>query len=107
MASRREFRGKPLDHEDYLKDIQNFGNVFTGMMQSVGASRKVFKYIDRQPAFKAGGALKQLVGGGELRFDNVRFAYPTRSTIMALDVSARFSSRIHAFTCLSRESRLR
>jgi hypothetical protein len=57
-------------------------------MQAVGASRKVFKYIDRVPTFTNSGIVATTSQGhvGELKFENVTFAYPSRMNATALNV---------------------
>jgi len=56
-------------------------------MQAIGASEKVFEYIDRQPKFPNSGhhAPDQLEG--RLEFQNVSFSYPSRPNCKVLEVS--------------------
>lgn len=55
-------------------------------MQAVGASRKVFKYTDRKPAFDVyRGDVKELSAeNATVKFDDVTFSYPTRPNSNAL-----------------------
>ncbi|KAI6217653.1 Antigen peptide transporter 2 [Aphelenchoides fujianensis] len=57
--------------------------VFSGLMGAVGASRKVFEYIDRVPKIKNEGTVKDSVQGN-IRLEAVHFAYPTRATTQVL-----------------------
>jgi ATP-binding cassette subfamily B (MDR/TAP) protein 9 len=52
--------------------------VWTGLMQSVGASRKVFEYIDRKPDIDTTGNYIPERLEGRIEFQQVHFAYPTR-----------------------------
>jgi ABC-type multidrug transport system fused ATPase/permease subunit len=61
------------------------GSVFTGLMQSVGASRKVFEYMSREPMVLNSGMAIEPVKG-QIRFEAVNFAYPTRPTTEVLRV---------------------
>lgn len=49
-------------------------------MQSVGASRKVFEYIDRVPDIDTNGIFvpEESKIQGKIEFQNVYFTYPTR-----------------------------
>ena len=60
-------------------------------MQSVGASRKVFEYIDRDPLIKNDGTVAggPSTGGtmvGKIEFKNVKFSYPLRPDIPIMKV---------------------
>uniref|UniRef100_A0A0N5AMH6 ATP-binding cassette sub-family B member 9 n=1 Tax=Syphacia muris TaxID=451379 RepID=A0A0N5AMH6_9BILA len=66
------------------ENLYNLGVFFTGIMESVGASRKVFEYMLRKPNEYQGGTSKML-GLGEIRFDSVCFAYPSRPGIGVLE----------------------
>ena len=67
--------------------LYNIGYVFTGLMESVGASRKVFEYMHRKPQIAYDGNVKPDTVSGEIGFHNVCFSYPTRPTTIVLDVS--------------------
>ncbi|KAI6191210.1 Antigen peptide transporter 2 [Aphelenchoides bicaudatus] len=65
---------------------ENFANinvVFSSLMESVGATRKAFEYINRKPAIKYEGTNEQPISG-DIVFESVNFAYPTRSTTEVL-----------------------
>uniref|UniRef100_A0A915MDE2 Uncharacterized protein n=1 Tax=Meloidogyne javanica TaxID=6303 RepID=A0A915MDE2_MELJA len=59
-------------------NIRQLGEVWTGLMQSVGASRKVFEYIDRKPEIYTSGDCMPERLEGKIEFQGVHFAYPTR-----------------------------
>lgn len=62
---------------DKKKTLQNIGYVMTGLMESVGASRKVFELMSRRPGIAHTGQERpQLSGAVALR--DVRFTYPSR-----------------------------
>ncbi|CAJ0559867.1 unnamed protein product, partial [Mesorhabditis spiculigera] len=65
-------------------NLRQMGEVWTGLMQSVGASRKVFEYIDREPTIQHHGKLKPERLAGKIEFKNVHFAYPTRPQLPIL-----------------------
>ncbi len=61
--------------------------VFTGLMQAVGASHKVFEFIDRKPEIqydKGTVAPDQLEG--RIEFKDVSFSYPSRQDTQVLKV---------------------
>ncbi|XP_071504086.1 ABC-type oligopeptide transporter ABCB9-like [Diadema antillarum] len=64
--------------------LEDIGEVYTSLMSATGASLKVFKLIDRKPAFKNEGKLKPAEFKGHLEFRNVTFYYPTRPDIPVL-----------------------
>uniref|UniRef100_A0A914Z7E4 ABC transporter domain-containing protein n=1 Tax=Panagrolaimus superbus TaxID=310955 RepID=A0A914Z7E4_9BILA len=59
------------------------GEVWNGLMQAVGASRKVFELIDREPRISNNGNVDGRHGKlqGRIEFRNVKFNYPTRPDI--------------------------
>ncbi|XP_060069453.1 ABC-type oligopeptide transporter ABCB9-like [Ylistrum balloti] len=59
--------------------IDSIGNVYTGLMQAVGASQKVFEYMDRVPKIINNGTLAPHFVQGRIEFRDVTFAYPTRN----------------------------
>jgi len=68
-------------------DFQSISDVFSGLMQAVGASEKVFEYIDRKPEIALNDgtlALDRL--GGRIEFRNVSFSYPGRPNALVLKV---------------------
>lgn len=59
------------------ENLYSIGYVFTGLMESVGASRKVFEYMNRVPEMPLDGELKPKVNG-KIEFKDVHFTYPSR-----------------------------
>lgn len=47
------------------------------MLNSVGAAKKVFEYLDREPQVSTDGKLQPDVVKGHVRFQGVSFAYPS------------------------------
>ena len=55
------------------------GEVFTGLMQAVGAAEKVFEFIDRQSQMPLDmGNYDPTEVDGKIEFKNVSFYYPSR-----------------------------
>ncbi|XP_068695391.1 ABC-type oligopeptide transporter ABCB9-like [Montipora foliosa] len=65
--------------------IEEIGDIYTGLMEAVGASKKVFELIDRKPKIENKGVIAPGRISGEVRFENVSFAYPTRPDISVLN----------------------
>ncbi|VDL80853.1 unnamed protein product [Nippostrongylus brasiliensis] len=59
------------------ENLYNIGYVMTGLMECVGASRKVFEYMYREPEIPNDGQLEPKVSG-RIEFHNVQFTYPSR-----------------------------
>ncbi|VDD92071.1 unnamed protein product [Enterobius vermicularis] len=63
------------------ENLRELGEVWNGLMQAVGASRKVFEFIDRKPQVVNRGKTK-FDGSkkleGKIEFKNVCFSYPTK-----------------------------
>ncbi|PIO70451.1 ABC transporter, ATP-binding protein [Teladorsagia circumcincta] len=57
---------------------RELGEVWNGLMQAVGASRKVFEFIDRDPRVKNHGTYTPEKLVGRIEFKNVQFSYPIR-----------------------------
>ena len=55
-------------------------------MESVGASRKVFEYMNREPTITYNGLIKPAAIEGNVSFNDVSFAYPTRPSTIVLNV---------------------
>ena len=71
------------------------GAVWTGLMQSVGASRKVFEYIDKKPEISNDGQLEPTKLEGRIEFKDVSFSYPSRPETKVLKVqTALFSNKV-------------
>ena len=65
--------------------------VYTGMMQAIGASNKVFECIDRKPEIRYDlGKLAPAVLEGRLEFKNVSFTYPSRPDTEVMKVKHNF-----------------
>jgi ABC transporter fused permease/ATP-binding protein len=58
-------------------------SVWEDFMKAVGASDRVFQLMDRKPLVSSGSETPDHLGG-EVAFDGVRFAYPTRPDIDVL-----------------------
>ncbi|KAI6241142.1 Antigen peptide transporter 2 [Aphelenchoides fujianensis] len=65
------------------ENFYSLNYVFSGLMEAVGASRKVFEYMSRVPKIKYEGTVKGAVQGN-IRLEAVHFAYPTRATTQVL-----------------------
>ena len=65
--------------------ISEIGEIYTGLLEAVGASQKVFELIDQKPKIQNDGIVNPSEVLGEVRFENVSFAYPTRPDILVLD----------------------
>ena len=55
-------------------------------MRAVGASEKVFEYIDREPEIRNDGKLAPKGLKGQIEFKNVSFHYPCRPDAQVLKV---------------------
>eukprot|EP00735_Rhodelphis_limneticus_P010375 TRINITY_DN3110_c0_g1::TRINITY_DN3110_c0_g1_i1::g.3523::m.3523 TRINITY_DN3110_c0_g1::TRINITY_DN3110_c0_g1_i1::g.3523 ORF type:complete len:736 (+),score=195.13,sp/Q9NP78/ABCB9_HUMAN/41.68/0.0,ABC_membrane/PF00664.18/3.5e-57,ABC_tran/PF00005.22/2.4e-29,SMC_N/PF02463.14/1.5e-08,ABC_ATPase/PF09818.4/1.8e+03,ABC_ATPase/PF09818.4/0.0006,AAA_21/PF13304.1/30,AAA_21/PF13304.1/0.37,SbcCD_C/PF13558.1/0.07,DUF258/PF03193.11/0.021,AAA_16/PF13191.1/0.048,Zeta_toxin/PF06414.7/3e+03,Zeta_toxin/PF06414.7/0.22,Z len=74
-----------LFYQNSLSDAFNtLGNIFTSLMQAVGAADKVFLLLERKPKMSAPGMFKPQYFRGGLELRNVTFAYPTRQTVQVL-----------------------
>ena len=58
-------------------------SVWEDFMKAVGASDRVFQLMDREPGVSSGDKRLESLGG-EIAFEGVRFAYPTRPDIDVL-----------------------
>ncbi|XP_077966777.1 ABC-type oligopeptide transporter ABCB9-like isoform X2 [Styela clava] len=65
--------------EELGQIMEELGEVYTGLMQALGAAEKVFKLIDREPEIELkSGEHKPEQFEGQVSFDDVTFAYPSR-----------------------------
>ncbi|KAK6190801.1 hypothetical protein SNE40_002588 [Patella caerulea] len=65
--------------------LDDMADVYTGLMQSLGASHKVFQYIDRIPNINLNdGGYKPLSLDGKIEFKDVSFSYPSRADCKVL-----------------------
>ncbi|CAD5209211.1 unnamed protein product [Bursaphelenchus xylophilus] len=64
------------------ENLRELGEVWNGLMQAVGASRKVFELIDREPKVINDGRIapdgRNAQIEGRIEFRHVNFSYPTR-----------------------------
>jgi ATP-binding cassette subfamily B (MDR/TAP) protein 9 len=74
--------------------LQSISYVYSGLMEAVGASEKVFEFIDRQPEIRNEGKLRPATLQGHLEFKDVVFAYPSRPTSQVLKVSLVYYASI-------------
>ena len=65
--------------------LEEIGDVFTGLMEAVGASHKVFDYMEREPRIKNDGTVILSEFNGSIEFQNVSFSYPTRPDLTVLE----------------------
>ncbi|CAJ0593586.1 unnamed protein product [Cylicocyclus nassatus] len=65
------------------ENLYNIGYVMTGLMECVGASRKVFEYMLRDPEIANDGKREPPLEG-EIKFENVYFTYPSRPNNIVL-----------------------
>lgn len=65
--------------------IAGLGDIFTQIQRSIGASERVLDILDRtrEKDVNAGRALRQRIKG-DITFENVSFAYPTRKSMLVL-----------------------
>ena len=71
-------------------------SVFPGLMEAVGASQKVFEFIDRKPTIShEDGKLAPEALIGHLEFKDVTFTYPSRPDNPMLQVNQWYSDRYH------------
>ena len=66
--------------------IDDIGNVYTGLMEAIGASKKLLVYIQREPKITYNGNFSPEGGiQGHIQFKDVSFAYPSRPDVQVLD----------------------
>lgn len=79
--------------------LESISSVYTGLMQGVGAAEKVFEYIDRKPKHALNGQEAPETLEGQVEFNNVTFAYPSRPEMDVLK-NVSFSLRPGQVTAL-------
>ena len=82
------------------ENLRELGEVWNGLMQAVGASRKVFDLIDRVPRVHNDGRIapdgRNAKIEGRIEFRNVSFSYPTRPDVQVMQVCRRSSDERRA-----------
>lgn len=72
--------------------LSALAELWTDVQRAAGAAERVFDLLHREPAIKPGGATLERVAG-EVRFEKVTFAYPSRPDVTVLkDFSFSLSS---------------
>ncbi|XP_067910672.1 ATP-binding cassette sub-family B member 9 isoform X2 [Heterodontus francisci] len=56
---------------------KNLTNIYSGLIQGIGVTEKIFDYIDNKPTWNKIGTFTPENLKGEITFRNVTFAYPT------------------------------
>ena len=70
-----------------MTDIfQTLTYIFGDMLNSVGAARKVFDYLDRKPQVSTDGKLRPDQLTGHVSFHRLSFAYPSNTDRTVLQV---------------------
>ncbi|XP_051899584.1 antigen peptide transporter 2-like [Pristis pectinata] len=69
---------------DFGRYVQTLVHMYSDMIHSVGAAKKVFDYLDRKPSVHTDGKLVTETLKGHLEFRDVSFSYPTRPNIQVL-----------------------
>jgi ABC transporter fused permease/ATP-binding protein len=73
--------------------LSALSSLYADLMKAIGASERVFELLDRPLGLESGGGAVLARPRGEVAFDDVRFAYPTRPDRLVLD---GFDLHIHA-----------
>ncbi|KAJ8398369.1 hypothetical protein AAFF_G00426240 [Aldrovandia affinis] len=58
--------------------VEAFMSCYPDVKKAIGASEKIFEYLDRKPQMPPDGSLAPQTLEGHLQFKNVTFAYPNR-----------------------------
>nr|pir hypothetical protein ZK484.2 - Caenorhabditis elegans [Caenorhabditis elegans] len=67
------------------ENLRELGEVWNGLMQAVGASRKVFEFIDRPPRVENTGTYAPDGMTGKIEFRHVAFSYPIRPDLPIME----------------------
>ncbi|CUM65950.1 uncharacterized protein PRCAT00003603001 [Priceomyces carsonii] len=59
--------------------VFGLGNFYTELMKGIGASERVFELLELKPHITKSSGKKVDALRGDIKFDNVRFSYPSRS----------------------------
>jgi ATP-binding cassette subfamily B protein len=73
--------------------LSALSGLYADLMKAIGASERVFELLDRPLGLESGGGAVLARPRGEVAFEGVRFAYPTRPDRVVLD---GFDLRIRA-----------
>ncbi|KAG7317958.1 hypothetical protein KOW79_018993 [Hemibagrus wyckioides] len=65
--------------------VEAMMSYYPRVKKAVGASEKIFEYVDRKPDVPPEGSLAPKTLRGHVRFNNVTFAYPSRPNERVLD----------------------
>ena len=65
--------------------LSALSGLYADLMKAVGASERVFELLDRPLGLETGGGAMLARPRGEVAFEDVRFAYPTRPDRLVLD----------------------
>lgn len=74
--------GSKIHNSRHFKEVSW---VFSGLMEALGASKKVFEFMERTPEIPNDGKDQPPVSGG-IEFKNVHFTYPSRKQNPVLQV---------------------
>jgi ABC transporter fused permease/ATP-binding protein len=64
--------------------LGGFGDLWADFMKASGAAERIFELLDRAPTMPLSGGERPAEVKGEVRFEAVRFAYPTRPDAQVL-----------------------
>jgi ATP-binding cassette, subfamily B (MDR/TAP), member 9 len=67
--------------------LEGLTSVYTGLMSAAGASEKIFEYLDIKPTLQINRPFEPDNFQGEIQFNSVQFAYPTRLDVPVLSVN--------------------
>jgi len=72
---------------------QDIGDVYTGLMEVIGAAQNIFLYTRREPRVQMNtSASSKFVFEGDVEFKNVTFSYPSRPEVTVLN-NVSFTSK--------------
>nr|AGV39001.1 transporter 1 ATP-binding cassette sub-family B [Rattus norvegicus] len=68
----------------FTRAVEVLLSIYPSMQKSVGASEKIFEYLDRTPCSPLSGSLAPLNMKGLVKFQDVSFAYPNHPNVQVL-----------------------
>ncbi len=71
---------------------------YPAVKKAIGASEKIFEYLDRKPKIPPKGTLAPQNLRGHIQFKKVMFSYPTDENSPVLKVLFLCLSPVHVFT---------